>query len=136
MNALKTLALMLAAAVSVAACATTSRTAGTGTEILNGEDERSVVKVENRNWSDVTVYAVTGGLRQRLGSVSSMGSASFRVPTHLLAGSRDLRLLIDPIGGGQEYLSPAVPVYGGQEVSFHVQNQISLSSIAVFNRRR
>ena len=136
MNALKTLALTLAAVISVAACATTARTAGTGTEIYHGQDERAVVKVENRNWSDVTVYAITGGLRQRLGTVSSMGRASFRVPPHLLTGSRDLRLLIDPIGGGQEYLSPAVQVYGGQEVAFMVQNQISLSSIGVFNRRR
>lgn len=136
MSALKTLALMVATAVSVAACATTGTTAGSGRDLFAGSDEpETMVRVENRNWSDVDVFAVYGGIRRRLGTVTSMTSARFRIPSDLLAAGRDLQLLADPIGSSEAYLTPAVQVYSGQEVSFTVQNHMSLSSIAVFNRR-
>lgn len=136
MNALKTLAVALATALSAACAANSQKTAGTGTEILRPEQEKTTVRVENRNWSDVTVYAILGGQRQRLGTVNSMGSASFRVPSHFLAAGRDLQLLVDPVGSSEEYMSPAMQVYSGQEVSLSVQNHLSVSSVAIFRGRR
>lgn len=89
------------------------------------------VNVENHNWSDIVVYAVRGGRRYRLGTVTSMQSAEFMVPPGLLGGSADLRLMLDPIGSRHAFVTEQILVTPGDRVLFSVENYLPLSSWAV-----
>src|SRR5690606_40943815 len=60
--------------------------------------EEIVFRVKNFNWSDVTVYLLNGPVRTRLGMVTSMGEAMFRLPAGLLASSSSVGLLLAPLG--------------------------------------
>jgi hypothetical protein len=134
MNALKTLALTLASGLSLAACSANAPASGPRT--LRADDGRStVVKVENRSWSDVNVYAVQGGMRYRLGMVTSMNTASLRVPVHAGQFTQEMQLVAVPIASEESFVSPMVQVYQGQQVAFTIQNHLAISSVAVFNNR-
>lgn len=93
------------------------------------------VRVTNNNWSNMTVYAVRGSSRFRLGMVTSMSTVVFRVPRAVLAGGDGLRLLADPIGGSETYLTPAIHVNAGEEVKLDLQSRLSISSYSVFGQR-
>lgn len=133
MNATRTLAIAVATGLSLTACATTGSDKPTRT--LPYEPEPTTVVVENNNWHDMRVFAVTGGIRHRLGTVTSMNTRRYRVPQHLTAHGRGLQILVDPIGGQESFLSHRVQVYDGGQINLSVQNHLAISSIAVFPRR-
>lgn len=134
MNAIRTLAVVVATGLSLTACATGGAPAA-GKRSLAPERATATVAVENRNWQDVRVFALVGGVRHRLGTVNTMQTQRFPIPRHLTAQGRDVQVLVDPVGGGGSFLSPRVQVYAGQEVNLSVQNHLPISSIAVFDRR-
>ena len=135
--ALKTLAVAVATGVLLSACASggaaDSLAAGSSPRASSASERDATVLVENRNWSDMTVYAVHGGMRYRLGTVTSMTSARFRLPQRAMVTTQALQLVADPIGSNNGYVSQGVQVYPGQQVSFTIQNHIAISSVAVFN---
>lgn len=133
MNTMKTLALVAATGISLAACATAG-SADRPTRTVPYQPESATVVVENRNWQDVRVFALVGGVRHRLGTVTSMNTSRFRVPERLTASARRMQIFVDPVGGHETFLSPSVQVYAGQEVNLSVQNHLAISSIAVFSR--
>lgn len=133
MNTMKTLALAVATGISLTACATTANV-DRPTRTVAYQPEAVTVVVENRNWQDVRVFALVGGIRHRLGTVTSMNTSRLRLPRQVGAHDRSIRILVDPIGGQETFLSPTVQVYAGQEVSLSVQNHLAISSIAVFAR--
>lgn len=140
MHALKTVVAAVAASLSLGACASAG---GSDTPmVMNLADGPQVVThrsaapsatvhVENYNWMDVVVYAVHGGTRMRLGQVTSMSSANFRLPSRFLSGSENVRLLVDPIGSTEGYMTDGIVLHDGQSVSFNVQNSLQFSSISV-----
>ena len=138
MKAIRTLAAAVAAVLTLGACASSGGGAGAVPARIDGprgvEASAPTIKVDNRNWADVVVYAMRGGSRVRLGMVTSMSTQTFRVPRSLLTGSDNLRLLVDPIGSSQGYVSEAILVRPGQQIAFNVQNHLSMSSVAVWDR--
>ena len=74
-----------------------------------------LVSVESHNWSDITVYLVSGGLPQRLGMVSALGEATFDVSAHRLNTSSGVRLQALPVAG-QPFTSETILVLPGQAV--------------------
>ena len=93
------------------------------------------VRVTNNNWSNMTVYAVRGTTRFRLGMVTSMATEVFRLPASLTSGATGVRLLADPIGGTEQFLTPAVFVGRGEEVKLDLHNQLQISSVTVWGQR-
>ncbi|HSJ32298.1 MAG TPA: hypothetical protein VK933_12735 [Longimicrobiales bacterium] len=93
--------------------------------------QRTMVHVTNNNWSDMTIYLVRDGSRQRLGSVPSQSSHSFAVPTHLIMSASRVHLLADPIGSSKTFLSPALMLSPGQKAEWQLENMLSLSSMWV-----
>jgi hypothetical protein len=87
-----------------------------------------MVRVENNNWSDMNVYVLRSGTRQRLGSVSSMTTAKFKLPRHVLVSTEPVRLLADPVGSSRGILSPPLLLNAGQVVEWRVENNPALSS--------
>lgn len=139
MTTLKTLTIAALAAATLGACAPA---ANDGMKNSFGPDQparsrnnvNAVVRVENQNWSDMVVYVVQGSMRMRLGTVTSMRSVTFRVPHVFQGNGGEIRLLADPIGSGETYLSDPVRLRDGEQLSLSVQNSLQLSNIAVFRR--
>jgi len=100
----------------------------TATVDAGNRDAEAMVHVANNNWSDMNVYVVRGSMRQRLGTVSSLGTGRFRLPRHIFTSPEPMRLLADPIGGAQPYMSPPLLVNPGQVVEWRLENNVQLSS--------
>jgi hypothetical protein len=90
-----------------------------------------VVEVESHNWSDITVYLVSGGLPQRLGMVSALGEASFDFPPQRLNSTTGVRLRALPVAG-QPFTSDAILVQPGQVITWTLENDLDTSSYSVY----
>ncbi|MDB4949587.1 MAG: hypothetical protein JWM27_2236 [Gemmatimonadetes bacterium] len=131
---LKTLALTVATGLSLAACAGNATPADGPRTLPANDRENTFVSVENRSWSDMNVYAVEGGMRYRLGTVTSMNTTRLRLPVRTGAFTHDVQLIAVPIGAGEQFVSPSMQVSYGQRLAFTIQNHLAISSVAVFNR--
>ncbi|HEV2735691.1 MAG TPA: hypothetical protein VGV85_12675 [Longimicrobiaceae bacterium] len=133
---LATAVAVLSVVVLGGACAPAARGGGSPAPEMYPEAEAPpTVRVTNHNWSNMTVYAVRGGTRIRLGMVTSMATQVFRLPGAILNGAGGVRLLADPIGGTEQFLTPAVQVSRGDEVKLEIHNQLQISSVSVWGQR-
>ncbi|MGH7554093.1 MAG: hypothetical protein ACREMQ_13820, partial [Longimicrobiales bacterium] len=71
--------------------------------------ERTMIRVENNNWLDMVVYAVSSGTRVRLGSVRTGGFADFSLPHGYATGS-SIQLIANPIGSNAAYSTDLLAV--------------------------
>jgi hypothetical protein len=78
--------------------------------------EPTYVRVDNQAFADMTIYAVRGSQRLRLGLASGVSSTRLRIPNSLLFGSSVLAFIADPIGGGRLPVSQEITVSPGDEV--------------------
>ena len=142
MNALKTLAAAVVASLTLGACASGGTATGTArlpdgpiagrTANRAAAVQPAMLKVSNYNWMDVVVYAAQGNSRVRLGQVTSMSSASFRLPSRMVENStQNVRLMVDPVGSTEGWQTEAISIQAGQQVQFNVQNSLSFSSVLV-----
>lgn len=122
--------LIVLAALVAPACA--GGAVGGAEDGVPAASRQAFVEVQNNNWADIVVYAVRYGVRTRLGMVTSMGRERFALPPGLIGGGADLQLVADPIGGEAPYAFPPVMVEGGQRVEVRVENNLRLSSVAVW----
>ena len=95
--------------------------------------EPVVVLVNNSNYLDVDVFAVRGTSRARVGSVTGLSSATFRVPAHYALDGH-LQLLVDPIGSNATYLTDKIAVGPGQQVELTVAAILRMSSYSVWSK--
>jgi hypothetical protein len=90
-----------------------------------------LVAVESHNWSDITVYLIAGGLPQRLGMVTALGSATFDFASQRLNTSGGVRLRALPVAG-RAYTTETIPVLPGQVISWTLENDLNTSSFSVY----
>ena len=90
-----------------------------------------MVEVESRNWNDITVYLLTGGLPQRLGMVTAQGNATFEISAHRLNTSGNVRLRALPVAG-QAFTSETILVMPGQVITWRLENDLDASSLSVY----
>lgn len=109
-------------------------TAAQSDSILGSNQRELRVKVINQNWADVRVYVVSSSFSVRLGTVTGLGQATFRVPRAVPFHSGDFQLAIRPIGSRSVYYSQPLLASAGDTVEFRVQNQLGLSSAIVYDR--
>jgi hypothetical protein len=107
--------LPLASAVVLAACGQAAQQADNGP--VGAE---TALHVRNNNLFDVTVYLLDGGTRVRLGSVTGLSSQTLMMASHLVRGPRELRFLIDPIGGGRSWTSEPILVTPGDIIQLTI----------------
>lgn len=127
MHAVKQLAVAMALAASTTAC--TSGRPGSGLV----PERAALVQVTNNNWADMVVYAVRGSSRHRLGTVTSMQTERFPLPRSLSLNTGSIALLADPVGSTSTYSTGPIHVVPGQVVDFTIQNNIRISSYAVWS---
>ncbi len=126
----RTLALTLTITACVAGCSLL-RSGGDNEDDAQPEVVEVVVLVDNRNWQDVTIYALRGGLRVRLGTVTSMQTARFVLSTEM-TGSTRLRLMADPVGSLGTFTSEPLRVEPGDQVQWRLANELVQSAIFIF----
>ncbi len=101
------------------------------TQVEDRPTDRSTMVVENNNWSDMTVYILRDGIRTRLGSVPSMGRSSFKLTSALVGGTGELRVLADPMGSAQKWMSQPLLIVPGSQVIFRLENNVQLSTYSM-----
>lgn len=95
--------------------------------------ERVAVTVKNANWMDMDVFAVRGGTRARVGSVTGLTTATFRVPANF-APDGVLQFMVDPIGSDAAYVTEKIVVSPGQRVELTIGSVLRMSTFAVWSR--
>jgi hypothetical protein len=102
------------ALVLITACGGRSRDSGANPETT------AMLQVENRGFTDMTVYALSGGQRVRLGMATGNSTKSFPIPSYLLRGAGPLRFLADPIGSNRTPVSEEMTVRPGDIVTLTI----------------
>lgn len=121
--------LPLLVALVLAGCATVSG--------KRGERDRSpreapvTLVVRNYNWNTVHVYVMGGGQTVSLGQLTTMDRATYVIPTSLLVSEQSVRLIADPIGSVQAYISEPVFVSPGDRIEWSINNVLAQSVISV-----
>jgi hypothetical protein len=96
-----------------------------------GQPGEARVEVVNRGWSEMVIYADRNGNRFRLGSVTSLSSAVFKIPSSLVGAASSLRFTVSPIGSAAVHTTEAVTVSPGERVEFEILDNLALSSVSV-----
>lgn len=66
------------------------------------------LRVVNRGPSDAVVHAVRGSFRQRLGLIRGLATTELIVPTSITADRGTFVLVVNQVGGPEQYVSDAV----------------------------
>lgn len=124
---------LTAAVLTVAVLAAGCLSGRGGDEVSRpGFDDYPVrVQVENQNWSTVHVYVVAGGQIQSLGQLSSQNTETWEVPAGMLGGRKDIRLMADPIGSRESFLSDPILIEPGDLVEWTLTQPLAHSSVMV-----
>jgi len=114
----------LVACVAAAAC-------GVSTNVRNpfdgsleqAREDRLRIQVQNMNFNDATVYAVSSGQRTRLGNVTGKTDSSFRLEWNY---ANPISFQIDIVGGGNCRTQP-IPVDAGARIWVQIPNEVGMS---------
>ncbi len=87
--------------------------------------------VENHHWADVTIWAISGGQRTRLGDATAAQSASLRIPGRLLQQS-DVQFVARAIGSGTTILSDVIPLRELQRIIWTLESDLRRSTIGIW----
>src|SRR5687768_2874834 len=79
----------------------------------------AMITVENRGFSDMTIYVIRGSQRSRLGIVTGNTTKSFPLPRQFV-NVGPVRFLADPIGSDRAPVSDEVTVYEGDMVTLSI----------------
>ena len=90
-----------------------------------------LLSVTNDNWLDVHVYLVRDGEPFSLGVVTGPGESVLDLPSLATTPGAKVQLLVLPIGGTADYLSPDVTVNPGDVVRLDIANALPMSSVSV-----
>lgn len=131
-----TRAAVLTLAVAVAALGPTGAQAQTTSDTLprvtvTKAKNTAELLVENGNWLDAHLYLVRDGMLTSLGFVGGLSNERLTLPSLATSTGSPVQLLVLPIGSTSAYLTPDLMVNPGDKVELMVENQLSLSTVAV-----
>ena len=107
--------LPLAFALLLLAAGTACRRSGTQG---NAEmTEPTMLRVENRAFSDMTIYVLRSSQRIRLGIANGNSTSRFVIPSYVIFGATPLRFIADPIGATGAPVTEEITVQPGDEVT-------------------
>ena len=110
-------------------------TACVGRQVENPLERSTTIRpvqvlVENDNWSDLTVYAVVGGSRMRLGVVGSSSTRRFTL-RHRLGSGLDTFRFTARMMGGRSLETPSFTLPPGAEFQWTVGTSATTSHYMV-----
>ena len=92
--------------------------------------EASTVVVRNDYLGELDVYAITGSIRTRIGSISGGRTASFRIPGSLLIRP-EIQFQVDPVGPVAPFSYRPIAVGPGNMIELSVAPTLQMSSYAI-----
>jgi hypothetical protein len=97
-------------------------------------DDREPIRLEvlNHNWSDVTVFVLREGSRDRVGVATAATTTVLSIPRHLLGQLRVVQLIADPIGSSNGITSEAILLKPGMQVTWRLESDLRRSSVMVY----
>jgi hypothetical protein len=108
----------------------------TPTETESSKPETVDVRVENNNWLDMHVYALTAHVPSRsLGVVSAHSTQVFHLPAAVTVAGTELRVVADPIGSTDIYVSDEVLANPASDIVVTLQASLPLSTTVLAPRR-
>jgi hypothetical protein len=98
----------------------------------SGQDETDVamLMVVNHNTLDMTIFNVRQGRRERLGQVTSLSTASFKLHVNRLPAN-ELQLYADPLGATRGTTSEIVRISPGDTVEWTLQSDLGRSHVTI-----
>ena len=115
---------MIAALLALAAAPSCVRRGSGGSDtpaVDDGRPSRTVVRIENLGFNDVTVYVVRGGSQRiRLGLAGGNRTTVLTIPPNLVQFPIPLRFIADPIGSNRRPISSEITVNPGDEVILQI----------------
>jgi len=96
--------------------------AGCGHAVRSAPDPQAetTVRVENRNFLDMTVYVLQNSQRIRLGMVAGLSTQVFTIPSYLVRGAGQLQFELHPIGGRGNPRTESISIRPGDEINLIV----------------
>jgi hypothetical protein len=128
-NTRKIAAAALVALMSLTACTSSMERTGSAAGEVAANDAVSVL-VTNNNYNDVNVYAVRGGERIRLGTVTGNSSSTLTMD-RAIYGVNDVSLVAIPIGGFGAARSGRLSLSAGDTVEFRIMPVLDQSNVFV-----
>ncbi len=95
------------------------------------EMEAPRIQVRSRYLGPVVVYLRTGGNAVRLGMVQSNRTETFDFPIGVNPYGPDIRLVADPIGGFESYISDSLSLSAGTTIVLTIENELRHSNVIV-----
>jgi hypothetical protein len=92
----------------------------------------AIVRVENGDQHDVSVFFVQTGQTTRLGTVIALSVASFELPEHLIRRPDQAQFVADPVGISGRIASERFVVRPGQRVVWTIDAGLRRSSVGIF----
>ena len=115
----------LAGLVILAAACGSGRTAPTSPAPESG---KTMVEIDNQNISDMSVYLLDRGTRVYLGQAGGLAKTALTIPSGVVRGTWEVRLLAEPIGGLSSFRTPRLMVPPGQNVYWSIGSTPATSS--------
>lgn len=119
---------LLAATLLLAGCTTGRRSTPAGSARI----EPSSLIIRNNHWSDVTIWVMTGGQRNRLGTVTAARSARFTFPRYTLNYSGEVRLIANALADARPLVTETIVLQPGSVVEWTLESSLQRSSLAVY----
>jgi hypothetical protein len=90
------------------------------------------LEVANNNWSDVIIYLIHDGRRNRLSLVTAARNTSIAIPPRYVSSNGSVQIVAHRIGGNDEYVSPIVSVRMGHTVALTLESNLNRSTVGVW----
>jgi hypothetical protein len=90
------------------------------------------LEVANNNWSDVIIYLVHDGRRNRFTQVTAARSTSIAIPARYVSSNGSVQIVAHRIGGNDAYVSPVVSVRMGHTVALTLESSLARSTVGVW----
>jgi hypothetical protein len=85
--------------------------------------EQTMLRVDNQSVADMTIYALRGSQKVRLGLTTGLKVSLLTIPSSLIFGATSLRFLADPIGSSRTPVSDEIVVAPGDVVTLTIPPQ-------------
>jgi hypothetical protein len=121
-----TLAATLASTIGLSACRS-----GNPYDIANRQANDVMLIVENQNFADVDIYALSSGLPTRIGTVSGGNTTARFALSPTVTTAVDFRLVATPIGGNGRASSGPLAASPGRTIKFTIGPSLGTSHAEV-----
>jgi hypothetical protein len=87
--------------------------------------------LNNHHWLDVNIFVQHDGEASRVTTVTASTSQSLILPLWLLGDSKIVRIIAEPIGGQDSYVTDLMRVDPGQSVELNVESALARSNYSI-----